>query len=113
MQTPASNGLLALVNRGQVDDVIVANLARLSHSVNILCSLLELFEKRKVALISVAESLDSGGTSAVAAPCKRCPGRKCGNRSAPFSDRRRLAQPALLFWEEAVRVPGESCVLAT
>ena len=39
--------------------VIVAKLDRLTRSVKDLCRLLELFEKRKVALISVAESLDT------------------------------------------------------
>jgi site-specific DNA recombinase len=38
----------------------VAKLDRLTRSVKDLCNLLELFEKRKVALISVAESLDTG-----------------------------------------------------
>src|SRR5215472_12162571 len=53
--------LLALVEAGKVDAVIVAKLDRLTRSVKDLCLLLELFEKRKVALISVAESLDTAG----------------------------------------------------
>jgi site-specific DNA recombinase len=48
------------VNGGQVDAVIVAQLDRLTRTFKDLCALLELFEKRKVALISVAESLDTG-----------------------------------------------------
>ena len=36
---------------------------RLTRSVKDLCGLLELFEKRKVALISVAESLDTGSAA--------------------------------------------------
>src|SRR5258708_3237716 len=55
--------LLALVNEGKVQAVIVAKLDRLTRSVKDLCGLLELFEKRKVALISVAESLDTGSAA--------------------------------------------------
>jgi site-specific DNA recombinase len=43
--------------------VIVAELDRLTRSVKDLCGLLELFEKRKVALVSVAESLDTGSAA--------------------------------------------------
>src|SRR3984893_11476418 len=52
--------LIAVVNAGKVEAVIVAKLDRLTRSVKDLCGLLELLEKRKVALISVAESLDTG-----------------------------------------------------
>jgi site-specific DNA recombinase len=55
--------LIALVDGGKVDAVIVAKLDRLTRSVKDLCGLLELFEKRKVALISVAESLDTGSAA--------------------------------------------------
>jgi DNA invertase Pin-like site-specific DNA recombinase len=48
--------LLAMVNSGEVKTVIVAKLDRLTRSVKDLCALLELFEKRKMALISLAES---------------------------------------------------------
>jgi hypothetical protein len=48
-----------LVNAGKVEAVIVAKLDRLTRSVKDLCGLLELFENRKVALISVAEALDT------------------------------------------------------
>jgi len=41
----------------------VAKLDRLTRSVKDLCSLLEVFEKRGVALISVAESLDTGSAA--------------------------------------------------
>jgi site-specific DNA recombinase len=40
--------------------VIVAKLDRLTRSVKDLCELLERFERRSVALVSVAESLDTG-----------------------------------------------------
>jgi site-specific DNA recombinase len=43
--------------------VIIAKLDRLTRSVKDLCSLLELFEKRGVALISVAESLDTASAA--------------------------------------------------
>jgi DNA invertase Pin-like site-specific DNA recombinase len=51
------------MNAGKVDTVIVAKLDRLTRSVKDLCGLLELFEKRKVALVSVAESLDTGSAA--------------------------------------------------
>src|SRR5258706_16468097 len=59
LNRPGLQRLLALINAGQVKAVIVAKLDRLTRSVKDLCNLLELFEKRKVALISVAESLDT------------------------------------------------------
>ena len=43
--------------------MIIAKLDRLTRSVMDLCALLELFEKRGVALISAAESLDTGFAS--------------------------------------------------
>jgi len=55
--------LLDLMNAGKIDAVIVAKLDRLTRSVKDLCGLLELFEKRKVSLISVAESLDTGSAA--------------------------------------------------
>jgi len=47
----------------RVDAVIVAKLDRLTRSVKDLCTLLERFERRGVALISVAESLDTGSAA--------------------------------------------------
>jgi DNA invertase Pin-like site-specific DNA recombinase len=55
--------LLSLVSAGEVDAVIVAKLDRLTRSVKDLCSLLELFEREKVAMISVAESLDTSSAA--------------------------------------------------
>ena len=63
LNRPGVQRLLSLVNGGSVDAVIIAKLDRLTRSVKDLCSLLELFEKRKVALISVAESLDTGSAA--------------------------------------------------
>jgi DNA invertase Pin-like site-specific DNA recombinase len=59
MNRPGLQRVLSLVNAGEVQAVIVAKLDRLTRSVKDLCALLELFEKRGVGLISVAESLDT------------------------------------------------------
>jgi DNA invertase Pin-like site-specific DNA recombinase len=59
LNRPGLQRLLSLVQAGKVRAVIVAKLDRLTRSVKDLCSLLELFEKKNVALISVAESLDT------------------------------------------------------
>src|SRR5437867_10736646 len=63
LNRPGLQRLLTLINAGQAQAVIVAKLDRLTRSVKDLCNLLELFEKRKVALISVAESLDTGSAA--------------------------------------------------
>jgi len=63
LNRPGLQRLLGLVNAGKIESVIVAKLDRLTRSVKDLCRLLELFEKRKVALISVAESLDTGSAA--------------------------------------------------
>jgi len=63
LNRPGLQRLMALINAGKVQAVIVAKLDRLTRSVKDLCGLLELFEKRKVALISVAESLDTGSAA--------------------------------------------------
>src|SRR5215475_13974153 len=63
MKRAGMQRVLALVETGAVQAVVVAKLDRLTRSVKDLCSLLELFEKRKVALISVAESLDTGSAA--------------------------------------------------
>jgi len=56
LQRPGMDHLLALVGAGRVQAVFVAELDRLTRSVKDLCELLERFEQRGVALISVAES---------------------------------------------------------
>ena len=63
LNRPGIARLLAMVDTGGVKVVIIAKLDRLTRSVKDLCGLLELFEKRKVTLISVAESLDTGSAS--------------------------------------------------
>jgi DNA invertase Pin-like site-specific DNA recombinase len=63
LNRPGLQRLLTLVDSGKVEAVIIAKLDRLTRSVKDLCSLLELFEKRSVALISVAESLDTASAA--------------------------------------------------
>jgi len=63
LNRPGLQKLMGLVNSGGVQAVIVAKLDRLTRSVKDLCGLPELFEKRKVALISVAEALDTGSAA--------------------------------------------------
>jgi site-specific DNA recombinase len=63
LNRPDLQRLLAAVQGGDTQAVIVAKLDRLTRSVKDLCGLPELFEKRKVALISVAESLDTGSAA--------------------------------------------------
>ncbi len=59
LNRPGMARLLALVVVGEARTVIVAKLDRHTRSVMDLCTLLERFEQRGVALISVAESLDT------------------------------------------------------
>jgi site-specific DNA recombinase len=59
LNRPGLQKILSLIQAHEVEAVIVAKLDRLTRSVKDLCGLLELFEKRNVALISVAESLDT------------------------------------------------------
>src|SRR5579862_478806 len=63
LNRPGMARLLALVDAGEVQVVIIAKLDRLTRSVKDLCTLLERFSKRGVSLISVAESLDTGSAA--------------------------------------------------
>jgi len=63
LNRPGLQQILSLIQAGKVQAVIVAKLDRLTRSVKDLCGLLELFEKRNVALISVAESLDTSSAA--------------------------------------------------
>jgi DNA invertase Pin-like site-specific DNA recombinase len=63
LNRPGMVRLLALVDAGDVQAVIIAKLDRLTRSVKDLCTLLERFERRGVALVSVAESLDTGSAA--------------------------------------------------
>jgi DNA invertase Pin-like site-specific DNA recombinase len=63
LKRPGMAKLLAMVDAGKIQAVIVAKLDRLTRSVKDLCELLERFERRSVALVSVAESLDTGSAA--------------------------------------------------
>lgn len=60
LNRPGVARLLALVDAGAVNAVIIAKLDRLTRSVKDLAELLERFNRRGVSLVSVAESLDTG-----------------------------------------------------
>jgi DNA invertase Pin-like site-specific DNA recombinase len=59
LERPGMNRLLGLVDRREIEGVIVAKLDRLTRSVKDLAELLERFNRREVGLVSVAESLDT------------------------------------------------------
>jgi DNA invertase Pin-like site-specific DNA recombinase len=63
LNRPGVTQLLELIEAGKVKTVIVAKLDRLTRSVKDLCELLERFERKGVALVSVAESLDTGSAA--------------------------------------------------
>ena len=63
LDRPGMARLLALVDSGTVDTVIIAKLDRLTRSVKDLAELLERFQRKNVSLVSVAESLDTGSAS--------------------------------------------------
>ena len=60
---PGVEQLLALVDARKIQAVVVAKLDRLTRRVKDLCELLERFERCGVALVSVAESLDTGSAA--------------------------------------------------
>jgi site-specific DNA recombinase len=59
LNRPGMLRLLALVDSGQVESVIIVKLDRLTRSVADLAELLKRFEKRGVALVSISDSLDT------------------------------------------------------
>jgi DNA invertase Pin-like site-specific DNA recombinase len=63
LQRPGIQRLLAMVDHRDVQVVIIAKLDRLTRSVRDLGELLERFQKRGVALVSVGESLDTGSAA--------------------------------------------------
>jgi DNA invertase Pin-like site-specific DNA recombinase len=63
MNRPGIQRILSMIEGGEVQAVIIAKLDRLTRSVKDLCGLLELFENRGVAMISVAESLDTSSAA--------------------------------------------------
>jgi DNA invertase Pin-like site-specific DNA recombinase len=60
---PGMGRMLALVDSGSVQTVIIAKLDRLTRSVKDLAELLERFQRKGVSLVSVAESLDTGSAA--------------------------------------------------
>lgn len=63
LERPGMQRLLGMVDRRQVDAVIISKLDRITRSVRDLGNLMEKFEKRNVSLVSVEESLDTGTAS--------------------------------------------------
>ena len=63
LKRPGMERMLQLVQAGEVDKVIVAKLNRLTRSVRDLADLLEIFQRKGVSLVSVAESLDTGSAA--------------------------------------------------
>ena len=63
LNRPGMAKLLAMVDAGQVQTVIIAKLDRLTRSVKDLSTLLERFNRLSVTLVSVAESLDTGSAA--------------------------------------------------
>src|SRR5271168_2275515 len=63
LNRPGMTRLLALVDAGEVQTVIIAKLDPVNRSVKGFCTLLERFTRRGVALVSVAESLDTGSAA--------------------------------------------------
>jgi DNA invertase Pin-like site-specific DNA recombinase len=63
LDRPGMKRILDLVRGGAVDTVIVAKLDRLTRSVRDLADLLEVFQRKGVSLVSVAESLDTGSAA--------------------------------------------------
>jgi len=63
LDRPGMARVLELVQSRAVGMVIVSKLDRLTRSVRDLADLLQLFQRREVSLVSVAESLDTGTAS--------------------------------------------------
>jgi site-specific DNA recombinase len=63
LKRPGMERVLKLVQAGEVDKVIAAKLDRLTRSARDLADLLEIFQRKGVSLVSVAESLDTGSAA--------------------------------------------------
>src|SRR5687768_6318076 len=63
LSRPGIDRLLGMVDRREAQVVIIAKLDRLTRSVRDLGELLERFQRRGVALVSVGESLDTGSAA--------------------------------------------------
>lgn len=59
LDRPGMQHLLSLVEAKKVDKILIAKLDRITRSVKDLAELMDLFNRRGVSLISVAESLDT------------------------------------------------------
>ena len=59
LHRPGMERLLKLVDDGKVEKIFVAKLDRITRSVRDLAELLDRFHRRGVALVSIAESLDT------------------------------------------------------
>ncbi len=106
MNRPGFQRLLAVVKQGEVEAVIVAKLDRLTRSVRDLCALLDLFDKRRVALISVAESLDTSTAAGrlvitIMGAISRWEPKAIGERRATFCVISRLSANGLAMFATA------------
>jgi len=63
LRRPGMEKLLSMVNRKEVDTVIIYKLDRLTRSVKDLAELLDLFDRKGVSLVSVEESLDTASAA--------------------------------------------------
>ena len=63
LKRPGVQKLIGMIESGKIQTVIICKLDRLTRSVRDLSDLLEVFEKHNVALVSVAESLDTKSAS--------------------------------------------------
>ena len=63
LDRPGMDRLLALIDQGKVQTVIIAKLDRPTRSVKGLAELLERFQKRAASLAPVAESFDTGSAA--------------------------------------------------
>jgi DNA invertase Pin-like site-specific DNA recombinase len=63
LERPGMQRILGMVDRRELDCVIIAKLDRITRSVRDLGTLMERFNKRQVSLVSVEESLDTGSAS--------------------------------------------------
>ncbi len=107
LNRPGMALLLAMVDAGEVQMVIIAKLDRLTRSVKDLCTLLERFTRRGVALVSVAE-IAGHGLGGRTARAEHHDGRKSmgtgsyrradAGRSAPQAHQRRAR------WQYPVRL---------
>lgn len=107
LHRPGAQRILEMVRRREVNTVVVAKLDRITRSVRDLADIVDLFNKYDVALVSVAESLDTrsaagrmvvnmlgvvsqwereaiGERTATAIQYKRSQGKSYSGRQAPY-----------------------------